>query len=70
MEFTIKEQINYARHLEIKREVKGLPDMSKVRSFLEAIRIMAVHLNEEEMSEIGQMLLAASERLEREGKVE
>jgi len=47
-----------------------MPDMSKVRSFLEAIRIMAVYLNEEEMSEIGKMLLAASERLEREGKAD
>lgn len=47
-----------------------MPNMSKVRSFLEAIRTMAVYLNEEEMSEIGKMLLNASERLEREGKVE
>ena len=47
-----------------------MPDMSKVRSFLEATRMMAVHLNEQEMSDIGQILLNASARLKREGKVE
>jgi len=38
----------------------------KVRKLLEAINTMAVHLNEDEISDIGEVLLKATERLIKE----
>jgi hypothetical protein len=46
-----------------------MPDMGKVRKLLEAVRMMAVHLSEDEISDIALILNMAAERLEREGRV-
>lgn len=46
-----------------------MTDISKVRMLLEAVNTIAIHLSDEEISDIGLVLLRATERLIQEGKV-
>lgn len=41
-------------------------NIAKVRSLLETMRVVAIHLTEEEISEIGKILLQAIYRMEKE----
>lgn len=45
-----------------------MPDMLKVRKLLESVQSLAVHLTDEEISDIGEVLYRATERLLKESE--
>ncbi len=47
-----------------------MAEMVKVRKLLESCRTLAIYLNDEEMHEIGLILLKAAERVEKEREVD
>ncbi|SNR95874.1 hypothetical protein SAMN05446037_100293 [Anaerovirgula multivorans] len=45
-----------------------MPDMAKVREFLEVMNRIAIYLDDDEISDIGLILLRATKRMEKETK--